>query len=77
MAYGNEIVDPTGLGRWSGTTICGKDNKQLSVITAYRVCPGSTIHTLGAPSAGNSRSIEPKEQNHPNHERYFSTTSDC
>ena len=41
MAYGNDITDPTGLGRWSGITIRGKDTKQLSVITAYRVCPGS------------------------------------
>jgi hypothetical protein len=41
MVHGNDIVDPTGLGRWSGHTLRGKANKTLSVITAYRVCSGS------------------------------------
>jgi hypothetical protein len=41
MALGTDIQDPTGLGRWSGQTYRGKDNKLFSVITAYRVCTGS------------------------------------
>jgi hypothetical protein len=41
MAFGNDIKDDTGLGRWSGQTFRGKDSKILSVITGYRVCTGS------------------------------------
>ncbi|KAI2495356.1 hypothetical protein MHU86_19158 [Fragilaria crotonensis] len=33
---GKIIVDPTGLGRWSGLTFLGKRGKRLTVITAYR-----------------------------------------
>ena len=52
MVYGNDIVDPSGLGRWSGHTLRGKENKHISVITAYRVCNGS-IHTSSIGSAFN------------------------
>ena len=38
---GPSIVDPTGLGRWSGVTIEGNQARKLSIITAYRVCKGS------------------------------------
>ena len=38
---GSNIVDSTGLGRWSGVTLEGPDAKKLSIITAYRVCKGS------------------------------------
>ena len=38
MTFGPDLVDPTGLGRWSGCTIRGKHNKMVSIITAYRVC---------------------------------------
>jgi hypothetical protein len=31
------INDPTGLGRWSGVILGGKQNKQLAIITGYRV----------------------------------------
>jgi hypothetical protein len=41
MAFGSDIQDPTGLGRWSGQTFRGKNGKSFSVITAYRVCTGS------------------------------------
>ena len=41
MTLGDDIRDPTGLGRWSGQTCRGKDNKVFTVITAYRVCTGS------------------------------------
>jgi hypothetical protein len=45
MAYGNDISDPTGLGRWSGQTFCGKDQKVFSVITVYRVCKGTIANS--------------------------------
>ena len=35
------VTDPTGLGRWSGMTIRGKNKTKLTIITAYRVCKGS------------------------------------
>jgi hypothetical protein len=38
---GPAILDPTGLGRWCGTTFEGKRSQKLSVITAYRTCDGS------------------------------------
>ncbi|KAI2497152.1 hypothetical protein MHU86_17355 [Fragilaria crotonensis] len=38
---GSDILDATGLGRWSGVKLAGPDNKKLSIITAYRVCSGS------------------------------------
>ncbi len=38
---GQGIVDPTGLGRWSGVTLEGKGRNALSIVTAYRVCEGS------------------------------------
>ena len=38
------IVDPTGLGRWSGVTLEGKGGNVLSIVTAYRVCEGSVRH---------------------------------
>ena len=41
MAFGDDLFDPTGLGRWSGQTFRGKEAKTFSVITAYRVCTGS------------------------------------
>jgi hypothetical protein len=38
---GSDILDATGLGRWSGITLEGSDGKKISIITAYRVCSGS------------------------------------
>ena len=38
---GQNIVDSTGLGRWSGVTIEGTGGCRLSIKTAYRVCNGS------------------------------------
>ena len=45
MSHGGHIMDPTGLGRWSGHTLRGKSNAFLSIFTAYRACSGS-IGTL-------------------------------
>ena len=39
--HGDDIQDPSGLGRWSGFTLLGKRNQRLTVITSYRVCHGS------------------------------------
>jgi len=39
--HGQSILDPTGLGRWSGVTFSGSETQKLTVITAYRVCSGS------------------------------------
>jgi len=33
---GKPLVDPSGLGRWSGISFLGKQGKRLSIITAYR-----------------------------------------
>jgi hypothetical protein len=38
---GSDILDATGLGRWSGLTLSGLDGKKLAIITAYWVCSGS------------------------------------
>ena len=51
MAYGDDISDPTGLGRWSGQTFRGKDKKLFSVITAYRVCRQGSIASAPIGSA--------------------------
>ena len=33
---GKPLVNPSGLGRWSGISFLGKQGKRLSIITAYR-----------------------------------------
>ncbi|KAI2492618.1 hypothetical protein MHU86_21932 [Fragilaria crotonensis] len=33
--------DPKGLGRWNSVTLEGKSDSRISIITAYRSCPGS------------------------------------
>ena len=38
---GSDILDPTGLGRWTGVTLGGSNGQKLTIITAYRVCSGS------------------------------------
>ena len=39
--FGKDIHDKSGLGRWSGISIRGKNNNILSLVTAYRTCAGS------------------------------------
>ena len=36
-----DLSDTTGLGRWSGVTLSGRNGLRLSIITAYRVCSGT------------------------------------
>lgn len=43
---GPDIVDKTGLGRWSGIVLTGPDSRKLAIITAYRVCSGSPHTSL-------------------------------
>ena len=38
---GSDMLDPTGLGRWTGVTLGGSNGQKLTIITAYRVCFGS------------------------------------
>jgi hypothetical protein len=33
---GTQLLDSTGLGRWSGLSYLGKRGKQLAILTAYR-----------------------------------------
>ncbi|KAI2511593.1 hypothetical protein MHU86_2847 [Fragilaria crotonensis] len=54
MSHGENITDPTGLGRWSGHTLRGKANTFFSIITAYRVCSGS----IGTSPVGSAFSRE-------------------
>jgi hypothetical protein len=39
--YGKDIQDVSGLGRWSGVTLRGKQENSVSLITAYRTCAGT------------------------------------
>ena len=49
LATATHLQDPTGLGRWSGMTVRGKDDQCLSILTAYRICRGSiTTAPLGS-----------------------------
>ena len=34
---GPDVQDPSGLGRWSGVTLAGRNNQHLTILTAYRV----------------------------------------
>jgi hypothetical protein len=43
-------MDPHGLGRWSFTTITGKNNRKILVITIYQVCQ-TRIATAGSNTA--------------------------
>ena len=40
-AHNKEIVDPTGLGRWTGVTVTGTQSRALSIIMGYRTCKGN------------------------------------
>lgn len=50
-AFSPEILDMSGMGRWSGIHIRGKHNNILSIITGYRTCSGSK---LTAPLVGST-----------------------
>ena len=41
FSTGDPLLDPSGLGRWSGLTFQGKDQTRVSIITAYRTCTGN------------------------------------
>jgi hypothetical protein len=48
--FGDEVNDPTGLGRWSGCTLRGKHCQMLTILTAYRTC-ATTISSAPLGSA--------------------------
>ncbi len=35
-SIGSQLLDPTGLGRWSGLSYLGKCGKRLAILAAYR-----------------------------------------
>jgi hypothetical protein len=41
MIHGKSIDDQSGLGRWSGCTLRGKNDQKLTVFTVYRSCATS------------------------------------
>ena len=70
--HGDDISDPSGLGRWSGITLRGKDKAKLSIITAYRVCAGS-IRTapIGSSFAREHEFFKESGTVHPNPRKAF------
>ena len=66
---GSNIVDPSGLGRWSGVTLCGSNAQKLTIITGYRVCSRS-IKTAPLGSAfareyNHSQQLRPNQSINP------------
>jgi hypothetical protein len=70
--FGKSINDPTGLGRWKGTTYRGSGQFKMSVITAYRTC-GGNIRTLPLGSTFSREFNYFRRQGHksPNPRRLF------
>ena len=72
--YGADIQDPSGLGRWSGFTLLGKDNNKLTIITAYRVCHGSpSSASLGSSFLREYEYLRTQQNSKPNPRRQFLT----
>ena len=42
---GPDVQDSSGLGRWNGVTLAGRNNQHLTILTAYRVCSNSIRNT--------------------------------
>ncbi len=71
-AGGPDILDKTGLGRWSGVKITGPDDRKLSIITAYRVCSGSpTTSPLGSSFLREYEFFREQQHRSPNPRRLF------
>lgn len=72
--YGNSIYDDTGLGRWAGFTLRGKEDYKLSIITAYRTC-GGNVKTSSVGSVYSREYLYFRSQGiaHPNPRRLFFT----
>ena len=66
------IVDPTGLGRWSGLTFQGKLGTQLTLITGYRTCNGSVkTSPLGSTYIREHSYFKAKGETNPNPRTHF------
>jgi hypothetical protein len=72
--HGPDISDSSGLGRWSGFTLLGKENQKLTVITAYRVCHGSpSSASLGSSFLREFEYLRTQQNSKPNPRRQFLT----
>jgi hypothetical protein len=66
------VQDSTGLGRWSGLTIRGKNNTKLTLITGYRVCKGSKASaSIGSSLLREYDFFEESGIRHPNPRQLF------
>ncbi|KAI2503597.1 hypothetical protein MHU86_10884 [Fragilaria crotonensis] len=73
MAFGEPHHDPTGLGRWSSLSFRGKDERFLTIFTAYRVCKGSIQSSpIGSALAANTNTTEAKGLKTHNRAKSFS-----
>ena len=71
---GYDILDSSGLGRWSGFTLAGKHRQKLSILTAYRVCKGSIKSVLlGSAFAREHQRFSTPSQPTVNPRRFFLT----
>ena len=69
---GQDILDPSGLGRWNGVTLEGKSGQKLSILTAYRVCKGSLKSaSLGSAFAREHQYFATPSQSTVNPRRFF------
>ena len=50
LSHGPTLLDPTGLGRWSGLHFRGKAHRVFTVLTVYRVC-GNSINSASLGSS--------------------------
>ena len=71
---GSDIVDPTGLARWSGFTLEGTEGRKMSIITAYRVCSGSpATASLGSAFLREYEYFRERKYSSTNPRRHFLT----
>jgi hypothetical protein len=71
---GKPVIDPTGLGRWSGMTLDLSQDRRLSLITAYSVCTGSpNTASLGSSYLREYEFFRQQNFSSPNPRRLFFT----
>jgi hypothetical protein len=74
FAYGSDLKDASGLGRWSGMTFRGKGQTYVSIITAYRTCTGSIrCSPLGSTFVREHEHFRQQGLKNPNPRRLFFT----
>jgi hypothetical protein len=70
--FGDNHGDPTGLGRWSGITLRGKGNFNMTIITAYRTCGGNIrTYSLGSTYSREYNFFRDNRHKTPNPRRLF------